>query len=58
MIYEYECGMCDNIFEEHRKMDERNDPIACPKCESMNPKLVIGTPLFKTAGGGHKNIIR
>lgn len=55
MIYEYKCEMCDTQFEATRKMDERNDPIECPKCGSMNPRRLMGTPMFKTAGGGHNN---
>ena len=53
MIYEYKCGMCDTKFEAQRKMDDRNNPINCPNCESMNTRRVISTPRFKTTGGGH-----
>ena len=53
MIYEYKCGMCDTQFEAQRKMDDRHNPIECDECKSMDTRLVMSAPKFKTSGGGH-----
>lgn len=52
MIYNYKCKECELEFTEMRKMAERHDPIDCPACGGEG-KYKIGTPAFKTCGGGH-----
>ncbi|MCE2465992.1 MAG: zinc ribbon domain-containing protein [Dehalococcoidia bacterium] len=33
-VYEYECTSCGHIFESVRPLALRDDPSACPDCES------------------------
>ena len=32
-IYEYECGLCEIVFEEHHPMSEATAPRKCPNCK-------------------------
>lgn len=40
-IYSYECPDCAAVKDEFRRIDERNDPVACECGASMN-KLIGG----------------
>lgn len=33
-VYEYECTSCGHIFESVRPLARRDDPSACPDCNS------------------------
>lgn len=33
--YEYECRKCNHAFETMRKVEERDEPLPCPRCESV-----------------------
>ncbi len=39
-IYEYGCKKCGNKFEKMRRLAQRDDPIACPTCNSKTPKRI------------------
>jgi len=57
MIYEYRCEKCGTVFEMNRPSSEYKEPGECPKCDGQGHRI-LSTPLFKTGGGGHKNVIR
>ena len=33
--YEYDCRKCGLVFEMMRKVEERDQPLPCPQCESI-----------------------
>ncbi|MCA9233757.1 MAG: zinc ribbon domain-containing protein, partial [Planctomycetales bacterium] len=39
-IYEYGCKKCGNKFEKMRRLAQRDEQIACPKCNSKTPKRI------------------
>lgn len=41
-IYDYECKACGHVFDEKRKIDERDNPIDCPKCGGKEAKRQMG----------------
>jgi len=54
MIYGFRCNNCTHEYEVRRSMKDRNDLSICPKCRDESTTRVLGTPSFKTAGGGHQ----
>ena len=36
--YEYECRKCGHAFEATRKVEERDEPVACPVCSSTRAR--------------------
>jgi putative FmdB family regulatory protein len=49
-IYEYECGVCNSIFERRQRYDE--EPItACPECAGRARRVIHSVPvLFRGSG--------
>ena len=60
-IYEYRCEDCENIFEDYRSVDKRNEPEKepCPFCKGkVHIKVSLGNFLnkaSKNAGGWSKD---
>lgn len=48
-IYEYRCLDCNRVFEELRKIADKDKIIACPICSNTNTKLQFSA--FGIAGG-------
>jgi putative FmdB family regulatory protein len=48
-LYEYECEDCHHLFDELRRSDEREDPIACPECGGKGRVQISG---FAQSSGG------
>ena len=48
--YEYECGLCDYLFERKQRFDE--EPVAiCPKCQGKTRRVIHSVPvIFKGSG--------
>ncbi len=48
--YDYECGLCNYIFERKQRFDE--EPVAmCPKCEGKARRVLNSVPIiFKGSG--------
>ena len=38
-IYEYKCGVCENVFDDFRDVDHRSLPGLCPKCAGVSEKI-------------------
>jgi|JYMV01.1.fsa_nt_gi putative FmdB family regulatory protein len=55
MIYDFRCNNCTHEYEVRRAMKDMNEPSICPKCRDEAPTRIIGTPTFKTCGGGHRS---
>ena len=49
-IYEYECTKCGQRFELRRKIDDKDDEIACPRCRAVGPRRMLS--LFGTRSSG------
>ena len=50
-IYEYQCPQCQNIFEEWLGINEINNKIFCPECNTEASRLISHTA-FVLKGGG------
>ncbi len=48
--YEYECSICENIFERKQRFDE--EPVAmCPQCGGKAKRILCSVPIiFKGSG--------
>ena len=46
-MYDYECGACKHGIEESRRIDDRNNLTACPRC-SNEMVLKISVPSVHT----------
>ena len=60
MLYEYKCVDCELVFNAHRRMADRREPINCPACDGEG-KFKISTPRFKstfTKGWDGKGVIK
>lgn len=42
-FYEYRCRACGHDFEVLRPMRERDEPCACPQCESTQAERKLST---------------
>ncbi len=49
-IYEYQCENCGYVFEMLRRMQDADDGLKCPKCESLNVERQLST--FAAGGCG------
>ena len=43
-LYAYECPLCGGQTSEMRKVDERNDGLACYRCGKGNMVLILSEP--------------
>jgi putative FmdB family regulatory protein len=41
--YDYRCEACGG-FDALRSLSERNEPIACPDCGRVSPRVMAGAP--------------
>lgn len=47
-LYDYRCTKCNHVFEEFRRISEREEPISkpCPSCETIGTiEQKIGAPM-------------
>ena len=51
-LYEYQCPICNEIFEQRRSMDERNQPAVCPQCGCSEGERVLSRPTVIFFGAG------
>lgn len=42
-LYEYQCSGCGATFEQLRRMQEADQGVACPKCESDQVERLLST---------------
>ena len=47
-MYEYLCSCCGTSFEKLRRMQDADDPLPCPDCQSEEVELQLST--FATSG--------
>ncbi len=61
-LYEYRCSQCGNTFEMLRRMQEADQDLTCPSCESEKVERLIstfartsaGSPSSGCGGGGRR----
>jgi putative FmdB family regulatory protein len=41
-VYEYQCPKCGTVYEETRRIDDRNKPVSCPKCGVKAERIMSG----------------
>jgi putative FmdB family regulatory protein len=41
-VYEYQCPRCGTVYEETRKIDDRDKPVRCPKCKVNATRIMSG----------------
>jgi len=41
-VYEYKCPKCGAVYEETRKIDDRDKPVTCPKCKVNAERVLSG----------------
>ncbi|MBN3830349.1 FmdB family zinc ribbon protein [Burkholderia sp. Ac-20344] len=44
-VYEYACSVC-GVFDAIRAVATRDEPVACPRCESVAPRVRLALPLL------------
>lgn len=49
-FYEYRCRQCGHEFELMRSMKDRDQPLPCPRCESVATERKLST--FAPASAG------
>ena len=49
-LYEYQCKTCESKFEVLQGINEANDELACPDCNSLNTTKIFS--LFASVGNG------
>ena len=42
-LYEYQCSSCGATFEQLRRMQDADQGVACPKCESGEVERLLST---------------
>jgi putative FmdB family regulatory protein len=50
-FYEFKCEECGTEFEEHFDVDENQDNVVCPDCQSRNVKRDFSSVAFGGRGG-------
>lgn len=48
MCYIFSCPACNATTEEYRRVDERNDPVHCPRCHTLMERQF--TPIAAVQG--------
>ncbi|MDP2920540.1 MAG: zinc ribbon domain-containing protein [Dehalococcoidia bacterium] len=41
-IYEYQCPKCGTVYEETRRIEDRDKPVKCGKCGVNAVKIISG----------------
>lgn len=54
-VYDYECADC-GTFEANRRIAERDEPAACPRCGETSARVTIGAPSLGRGGNGGANV--
>jgi putative FmdB family regulatory protein len=42
-LYEYRCSGCGQVYEQLRRMQDADQGLACPKCQSVEVKRLLST---------------
>ena len=42
-VYDYKCEKCEDVHEEMREIDKRDDKSTCPKCKSKAKRIPVRT---------------
>lgn len=50
-MYEYECRHCKERFEVLQKIDEGNEGLCCPKCNTDKPEKMLSPFCSGTSKG-------
>lgn len=51
-LYEYRCENCGALFEQLRRMQEADESLTCPRCESASVKRQLSTFASHTGTSG------
>lgn len=49
-LYDYLCRQCGATFEKLRRMQDADEDLTCPRCESSNVERMLST--FSSGGCG------
>lgn len=49
-LYEYKCNSCGGKFEFRKGIEERDDALVCPKCNSKNISRIYSFFFANTSG--------
>jgi putative FmdB family regulatory protein len=52
--YDYECRDCGG-FDAFRSLSQRNEPAACPDCQSPSPRVFASAPRLALLDGGTRS---
>lgn len=50
-MYEYGCLECDKRFDRLRRMDQDDEGVTCPRCQSVNIQRQLSVFAAYTRGG-------
>lgn len=51
-LYEYRCSSCGATFEKLRRMQDADEGVACPKCESPGAERLLSSFASHTGSSG------
>ncbi len=51
-LYEYRCSQCGRIFELLRRMDESDEDLICPSCQSEEIERLLSSFAQQSRGCG------
>jgi len=54
--YDYACPTCGG-FDAFRALAERNEPMACPDCASLSPRVFVSAPRLACLNGSTRSAI-
>jgi len=57
-IYEYECPSCSERFSLLRRLTDRDEEIACPKCGTRHPKRLFSAFAARAGEGGKSSGVK
>jgi putative FmdB family regulatory protein len=57
-IYEYRCETCGETFEKIRRMQDADNPLQCPRCESEQVERLLSAFATASCGSGARSRFR
>jgi putative FmdB family regulatory protein len=51
-VYEYECTGCGHRFDLRRRVDDKDDEVRCPECNTGHPRRIFSLFTKGPSNGG------
>jgi putative FmdB family regulatory protein len=51
-LFDFTCKNCSNTFEVFKKYSNKDEPVACPACNSFETDRVVSGLNFQLSGNG------